>query len=338
MMRIIIYFYRPIIRSFLLFVFICSIAYPTERMVIGEFFNNTGCPYCPPARQVLDQLVQSFDSNFVSIRYHVWWPSSNDPFWLYNQGEVQIRNNYYGNNYVPRCFFDGAVDGGYSYGSWGAIVQDRILVDSPLDIRSFASFDSVSLTGNLHIYVTATSNISHSDLRLRIAITENNLDYGGSTYNQVFRDMLPSTNGISFNIAQGETVDFFEQYSCPEPLIYQNCEIVVFAQSDVDREILQCNRIKIPEDLAICDYVVGDANNSDSYNGLDIIYCVNYFKGIGPPPQFECECPPHGFWYVSGDVNGSCDFDGLDITYGVSYLKGIIPERFPCPDCPPVGP
>jgi len=85
-----------------------------------------------------------------------------------------------------------------------------------------------------------------------------------------------------------------------------------------------------------CDYVVGDANGSGNYNGLDVTYGVAYFKGGNPPP-YLCDCPPHGTWYVAGDVNGSCDYNGLDITYGVNYLKGVISVLIPCPDCPPVG-
>ena len=85
---------------------------------------------------------------------------------------------------------------------------------------------------------------------------------------------------------------------------------------------------------AACDYVVGDANNSGDYNGLDITYGVAYLKG-GSPPPYECNCPPHGTWYVAGDVNGSCSYNGLDITYGVAYFKGGS-DPIPCPDCPPV--
>ena len=82
-----------------------------------------------------------------------------------------------------------------------------------------------------------------------------------------------------------------------------------------------------------CDYVVGDVNGSDSYNGLDITYGVAFFKG-GPPPLYECECTPGDTWYVSGDVNGSCSYNGLDITYGVAFFKGG-PGPIPCSDCPP---
>ena len=84
-----------------------------------------------------------------------------------------------------------------------------------------------------------------------------------------------------------------------------------------------------------CQYVVGDANNSHTFTGLDITYAVRYFKG-GPLPPYSCDCPPHGTWYVSGDVNGSCTFTGLDITYMVRYFKGG-PAPIPCPDCPPTG-
>jgi len=83
-----------------------------------------------------------------------------------------------------------------------------------------------------------------------------------------------------------------------------------------------------------CDYVVGDVNGSDNYNGLDITYGVAFFKG-GQVPTYECECGLTGSWYVAGDVNGSCNYNGLDITYGVAYFKGGA-APVPCPSCPPI--
>ncbi len=60
------------------------------------------------------------------------------------------------------------------------------------------------------------------------------------------------------------------------------------------------------------DYIAGDANNSGSVNGLDVVYLVNYFKGGGPPPV------P----YLAGDANGTCDVNGLDAVYLVNFFKG----------------
>ena len=85
-----------------------------------------------------------------------------------------------------------------------------------------------------------------------------------------------------------------------------------------------------------CDYVVGDVNGSDSYNGLDVTYGVAFFKG-GPDPMCplgSCPIAPCDAFFYCGDVNGSCSYNGLDITYGVAYFKGG-PSPVPCSDCPP---
>jgi len=83
-----------------------------------------------------------------------------------------------------------------------------------------------------------------------------------------------------------------------------------------------------------CDYVVGDVNGSDNYNGLDVTYGVSFFKYGTPTPQCP-DCPPCSGWYYCGDVNASCNYNGLDITYGVNYFKYGSPEPEPCGDCPP---
>lgn len=81
-----------------------------------------------------------------------------------------------------------------------------------------------------------------------------------------------------------------------------------------------------------CDYVVGDVNGSDNYNGLDITYGVAFFKGAAAP---QCpDCQPCNSWNYCGDVNGSCNYNGLDITYGVAYFKGGAAPVY-CEDCPP---
>jgi hypothetical protein len=83
-----------------------------------------------------------------------------------------------------------------------------------------------------------------------------------------------------------------------------------------------------------CDYVVGDVNGSDSYNGLDITYGVAFFKGGADPLCSDCPVGDCNSWHYCGDVNASCSYNGLDITYGVSYFKGG-PGPIYCDDCPP---
>jgi hypothetical protein len=107
-----------------------------------------------------------------------------------------------------------------------------------------------------------------------------------------------------------------------------------------DVVVASCDTIWLPVELvpAGCDYVVGDVNGSDSYNGLDITYGVNFFKGGSDPTCIfgSCPIPPCDAFFYCGDVNASCSYNGLDITYGVNFFKGGS-DPIPCPDCPPVG-
>jgi hypothetical protein len=58
--------------------------------------------------------------------------------------------------------------------------------------------------------------------------------------------------------------------------------------------------------------IPGDANDNGVLNGLDVIYLVNFLKGIGPAP----------IPIDLGDVNGDCQTNGLDVIYLVNYFKG----------------
>ncbi len=184
-------------------------------------------------------MAVNMEEVFTVIRYHVWWPGSGDPFWLYNQPEIQTRNSYYGNNYAPHCFFDGAIDGGYSYGGWPGIVDNRSLVNSDLQMSITGYFDENTGTGQFTVSIYAETTPGQSNLRVRSVITESNCSYAGDIWNQVFRDMIPSTYGEPITITQGETIEFTYDLTINSPLVPRNCQVVSFVQSDQNREILQ---------------------------------------------------------------------------------------------------
>jgi hypothetical protein len=69
-------------------------------------------------------------------------------------------------------------------------------------------------------------------------------------------------------------------------------------------------------------FISGDIDETGIINGNDIIYLVNYLKGIGPAPNL----------FPSADVNGDCRINGLDVVYLLNYLKGLggAPQRGNC--------
>jgi len=174
--------------------------------------------------------------------------------------------------------------------------------------------------------------------------TNNN---GSDPNNDLFKVWVSSDNGTNWTLTEtigpvtssGWTLHSFVvgDFVTPTSQVKVRFEASDLGLGSVVEAGVDAVRLVVPDCDAppppVCDYVVGDVNNSGDYNGLDITYSVNFLKG-GPAPPYECECVPGDTWYVAGDVNNSCNFNGLDVTYGVTYLKGG-PAPVPCVDCPP---
>ena len=182
------------------------------------------------------------------IRYHAWWPSESDPYWRFNEQENEDRILYYpphtdGYYYTPYAWIDGDVRGGYSSNTWDGLIADELTVASPLEIDISGNYVIETRSGDLEITVTATDQIDYTNLKLRIAITESNIRWrapnGTVWHHQTFRDMIPNTSGIAFSIEQGQTLNFNQPFFLHQSLNDDNCEVVVFVQSDNGRRILQ---------------------------------------------------------------------------------------------------
>lgn len=175
---------------------------------------------------------------------------------------------------------------------------------------------------------------------------------GDLLYDSVIRGIVSDTAAIPIygvyvsieGIEIADTTDTLGQYNL-DSLVAGNFDII-FSHPDyqdtaiTDVFVAASDTIDLNITLLFqqCIYVTGDINGSDSYNDLDIIYGVNFFKGGSDPMCAfgSCPIPPCDAFFYCGDVNGSCSYNGLDITYGVNYFKGGS-EPIPCEDCPPVG-
>jgi hypothetical protein len=198
-------------------------------------------------------LVDEFRDYFAAVRYHAWWPSAGDPYYQYNRTENETRIQYYpphtdGYYYTPYVWIDGNIRGGYNSGSWQTLMLNRYDEPSPLDIQLFGTFDDTSREGELVIDILATDVIEYDELHIMIALTESNIFWqapnNSQWHHQTMRDMIPNATGTIISISEGESVQLIQEFSCPDPIVTRNAELVVFAQapSNDGREILQAAR------------------------------------------------------------------------------------------------
>jgi hypothetical protein len=222
-----------------------------DRMVLGELFTNTSCGPCYQPEQILDQLAEDDSSFLAIIRYHVWWPSSADPYYQFNVSENTTRNNYYSNGYTPHLFIDGNIDGHELSGTWAGLIENESGNFSPLSITFSGSYNRDNDTGSVTVRIVAEQAPGQSSLKLRVALTESRIHWnapnGVSVHNQTFRDMMPTAAGQALTIAEGDTVEYTYTFVTRNPIVPTYSQIVAFVQSDQNRSVLQSAKINVSD-------------------------------------------------------------------------------------------
>ncbi|MBD3168145.1 MAG: Omp28-related outer membrane protein [candidate division Zixibacteria bacterium] len=221
------------------------------RMVLGENFTNTSCGPCFYADPTLNYLAEEFSEEISLIRYHGWWPGSDDPFYNHNIPENTARINYYGVNSVPDFQIDGIIDAGYQYQQYENRFLQRLDEESPCTITITGNYESGTREVHLEISVYAEEAVPGSSLRLFCVLIENYISYnapnGVLEHNQTMRDMVPSSNGETFTISQGETVDFARDFTIDNIVDEMNAQVVVFVQDYSTKEVHQTARVDVTD-------------------------------------------------------------------------------------------
>ena len=230
--------------------FLCltGVSFAAQRMVLGESFTNTSCVNCPAPDTSLDHLAIT-DSVFLAvIRYHNQLPSNSDPFYIFNISDVTARNNYYNVTGDPFFQIDGTVNGG-SYGFWASRINSEYAINSELILTLTGRYMPDSAAGYLYVNTYVQSNPNLANCRLRIALTEDDIYYyapnGITIHNQTFRDMLPSTDGVSHTMTVGQTIIDTVRFTTTTPEVIGKLNLIAFVQSDYNKRVIQSAKIKV---------------------------------------------------------------------------------------------
>ena len=219
-----------------------------QHIVLGEDFTSTTCDPCYSSSLILDGLAAELAGSFVVVRYHVWWPPpGNDPFYLANIEENKARNDYYKNFLAPHLFLDGA-DAGQDHGAWSALIAERALLETHIDLE--LAVTPAGTGGTVTASILSCTDYSSRDLHVRFAITEDEVDYeapnGKEVFYQVMRDMLPDAAGEPLSLLPNAKREISREYAIEPEWNPDKLNIVVFIQDDDTREVLQAATAALP--------------------------------------------------------------------------------------------
>ncbi len=183
--------------------------------------------------------------------WHVWWPSSGDPFYNHNPQPVNARVSFYGMNFTPDVTVDGsgAGNGGpdpFSYSSMANAINNRLAIPAPL---------GVTLTGNINGSGPGATVDIDVDIDVETAQAGTHRLYVALVEKHIF---LPSPNGETdhyntfrqLNGNSAQTIDLSStgvqhfDIQLPFDPIYQEDEmrIIAWVQNASTREVLNAGR------------------------------------------------------------------------------------------------
>lgn len=206
------------------------------KLVLVEQFSNVGCGPCAKFSPYLDSLLMVRQGEVVSIRYHVNWPSEDDPFYLNEKAAQDKRIAYYKITGVPSIIVDGEI-----IPATISTVSEK--VDAEMKTESAFKLNIASATENnklnLKVGVTPLNNMQSEKIRLFIAVVEEeiNLDKpslnGEKHYYNILRKMLPGGDGYAFSgdFMQNEEKSFETSWDIQGFLDMKQLGIIAFMQN-----------------------------------------------------------------------------------------------------------
>ncbi|MCF7796349.1 MAG: hypothetical protein K9N11_02015 [Lentisphaeria bacterium] len=212
-----------------------------RRKTLVELFTNAGCVPCAPANQLLDDIQTSDTTGSLSmIRYHVNWPSPNDPMYHYNPAESINRVMYYGVTQAPTLLVDGQMVT-QTQSLWPGQIRQAKDVDSEITVTiesiSHVGSDSIDVAYRIRSY--ALNNLT--GLRIISVVTEDSVEFAGENgediHMQVMRD-YELTSSTALNAGGMITgVNRLKWQAGTDQL--DHYLVTVFVQADGDKKILQ---------------------------------------------------------------------------------------------------
>lgn len=213
-----------------------------RQKVIVEVGTGTWCSSCPAVVAIIHDL-ENAGANIAVVEYH-----NND---AYVNPDAGIRENYYDFPWFPTTYYDAnhiGYDDWATYSVHLSYYEDRNNLPSSFQVSIDGDLTGLEVNGSIHAEKVAT--YAGQNLVLHLALTESNIPenwQGETELDYVERLMYPDGNGTSLDFSSGDIQDINFNFNLDPTWVGDNCELVYFVQDNDTKEILQGDKITIPD-------------------------------------------------------------------------------------------
>jgi len=224
-----------------------------NKLSVVERFTNWGCGPCAALNNAWYNATTASLINSGSIThivYNVDWPSDNDPMYLLNSADNNMRRGYYGVNAVPWIEINGSQVNTTEAAFMNAVNNGNAEFAPFNIVLTPERFSNNVINVHVKIIRDPTDVTTFGDVKLRVALTEKSVDFGYPSPNgetiffSVCRKMLPDGHGINFTIpAPGDSTELDLMYipttEFSQAVNFDSIRVVAFIQSDDTKETYQ---------------------------------------------------------------------------------------------------
>ncbi len=265
---------------FVLLVVLTTVSTAAQRVVLFEDFTNIGCGPCWNVENQVNAFVNANlpSGNLCVIRTHVNWPAANDPIYLANPTEQNVRKAQYGVSGVPYFKMDGILN--VNANSLQTPFNQRVAVPAIIAIDVARNGDETSGTFSFRIIAEQDPEWTVA-MNLWPIIVENNIPgvgyWSGSVFEQAFRDNVLGYYGeeLVFEGPYPDTIFTEAVYEVASSWDVNELYLATFVQCTYQaslHEVENCHWAKLLDiETGIGD---GEWGNSD-----------DLFLSIGPNPS-----------------------------------------------------
>ena len=217
-----------------------------ERILLLESFTNTSCGYCGMYNPAMDALIATNSDKIAAIKYHVSWPSDQDPMYLHNTSENNSRTSYYGVNGVPFVVIDGTRFSGGPNQVTQNVINQLSALESPMELRLSYEVNEAQNTITVHVMGRVTTDIN-ATCKLYVGVIEKEIHFtaapgnnGERDFYSVMKKMLPNSTGTALGeLMAGDYFSYTFTWELANIYNMDQLDAIAWVQNTNTKEVYQ---------------------------------------------------------------------------------------------------